>query len=139
MAISTCWDPSPVTRPAHSPSIMARPSSFRPSSEKNEMAESRDSTTMPTLSIRLRAIPSPLLTSRPALPFTNTPLLDRSLRLSASGRARHTAHESQRPDTQSPGEKESKPRNPLRQHVSREINGPMPEKPEQMSQGNDSE
>src|SRR5580765_1627333 len=52
MAISTHWLPSPVTRPAHSPSIVARPSSSRPSSAKNEMAASRDSTTMPTLSIR---------------------------------------------------------------------------------------
>jgi hypothetical protein len=31
---------------------MARPSSFRPSSAKKAMASSRDSTTMPTLSIR---------------------------------------------------------------------------------------
>src|SRR3954464_10716678 len=71
MAISTRWDPSPVTRPAHSPSTMARPSSLSPSSEKNEMAESRDSTTMPTLSIRLTVIRSPLLTRvRRALPLT---------------------------------------------------------------------
>src|SRR5690606_27764412 len=69
MAISTRWDPSPVTRPAHSPTTMARPSSLRPSSEKNEIAASRDSTTMPTLSIRLRVISSALTfgRERPAL------------------------------------------------------------------------
>src|SRR3954465_13511570 len=58
MAISTRWDPSPVTRPAHSPSTVARPPSFRPSSEKNEIAASSDSTTIPTLSIRLTVISS---------------------------------------------------------------------------------
>src|SRR5207248_1907201 len=52
MAISTRWSRSPVTRPDQSPSIMARPSSSRPSSAKNEIAPSSDSTTMPTLSIR---------------------------------------------------------------------------------------
>src|SRR4051794_12403122 len=56
MAISTRWSPSPVTRPAHTPSTMARPSSSRPSSAKKEIAASRDSTTMPTLSIRLSAM-----------------------------------------------------------------------------------
>src|SRR2546429_6790940 len=55
MAISTRWSPSPVTRPAHSPSTMARPSSWRPSSRKNSIVAGRSSTTMPTLSIRLRA------------------------------------------------------------------------------------
>jgi hypothetical protein len=34
----------PVRRPAHSPSIVARPSSSRPRSEKNSTAASRDST-----------------------------------------------------------------------------------------------
>src|SRR3954454_8785232 len=56
MAISTRWSRSPVTRPAHSPSIVVRPSSSRPSSAKKEMAASSDSTTMPTLSIRLTVI-----------------------------------------------------------------------------------
>src|SRR6266516_2349504 len=42
----------PVTRPDQSPSIMARPSSSRPSSRKNAIAAGRSSTTMPTLSIR---------------------------------------------------------------------------------------
>src|SRR5207245_5756530 len=56
MAISTRWSPSPVTRPAHTPSTMARPSSSRPSSAKKEIAASRDSTTMPTLSIRVSAM-----------------------------------------------------------------------------------
>src|ERR1051325_9398969 len=55
MAISTRWSRSPVTRPDQSPSIMARPSSSRPSSTKNEIAASSDSTTMPTLSIRCSA------------------------------------------------------------------------------------
>src|SRR5205809_692185 len=52
MAISTRWSRSPVTRPDQSPSIIARPSSSRSSSAKNELAASSDSTTMPTLSIR---------------------------------------------------------------------------------------
>src|SRR5439155_25810362 len=52
----TRWSPSPVTRPAHTPSTMARPSSSRPSSAKKEIAASRDSTTMPTVSIRLSAM-----------------------------------------------------------------------------------
>jgi hypothetical protein len=52
MAVSTRWSRSPVTRPDQSPSIMARPSSSRPSSAKKEIAASSDSTTMPTLSIR---------------------------------------------------------------------------------------
>src|SRR3954454_9316845 len=51
MATSTRWSRSPVTRPDQSPSIIVRPSSSRPSSEKNETAASSDSTTMPTLSI----------------------------------------------------------------------------------------
>src|SRR5580765_6308765 len=55
MAISTRWPRSPVTRPDQSPSIIARPSSSRPSSAKNETAASSDSTTMPTLSIRRSA------------------------------------------------------------------------------------
>src|SRR6478672_5021743 len=59
MAISTRWVPSPVMRPAHSPSTMARPSSLRPSSAKNSTAASRSSTTMPTLSIRLTVTLSP--------------------------------------------------------------------------------
>src|SRR5256885_12965138 len=58
MALSTRWSPSPVTRPAHSPSMMARPSSSRPSSLKNSMVAARSSTTMPTLSIRLRPMSS---------------------------------------------------------------------------------
>src|SRR5262245_60130717 len=53
MAISTRWPRSPVTRPAHSPSMGMRPSRVRPSSVKNSMAASMFSTTMPTLSIRL--------------------------------------------------------------------------------------
>src|SRR5690242_486830 len=52
IAISTRWSPSPVTRPAHSPSIIPCPSSSRPSSTKNAIAAGRSSTTMPTLSIR---------------------------------------------------------------------------------------
>ena len=52
MAVSTRWSRSPVTRPDQSPSIMARPSSSRPSAAKKEIAASSDSTTMPTLSIR---------------------------------------------------------------------------------------
>jgi hypothetical protein len=56
MAIWTRWSPSPVTRPAHSPSTMARPSSSRPSSAKKARAASRDATTMPTLSIRVSAM-----------------------------------------------------------------------------------
>src|SRR3982751_202141 len=56
MAISTRWLPSPVTRPAHSPSIVARPSSSRPSSRKKSIVPPRSSTTIPTLSIRLSAI-----------------------------------------------------------------------------------
>src|SRR5215218_9683996 len=52
MAISTRMWRSPVTRSAQSPSIVARPSSSRPSSAKKEIAASRDSTTMPTFSIR---------------------------------------------------------------------------------------
>jgi len=52
MAISTRCSRSPVTRPDQSPSIIARPSSSRPSSAKKEIAASSDSTTMPTLSIR---------------------------------------------------------------------------------------
>src|SRR5437868_13362243 len=52
MAISTVWSPRPVTRPAHSPSTMPRPSNSRPSSRKNSIAGSRASTTMPTLSSR---------------------------------------------------------------------------------------
>src|SRR5215211_7532834 len=50
MAISTRWSRSPVTRPDQSPSIVARHLSSRPSSAKNEIAASSDSTTMPTLS-----------------------------------------------------------------------------------------
>src|SRR5688572_11412219 len=72
MAISTHWVPSPVTRPAHSPSMVARPSSLRPSSEKNEMAASRDSTTMPTLSIRLRVMSFLSLRSRRFMSACNT-------------------------------------------------------------------
>ena len=49
IAISTFWEPKPVTRPAHSPSIVARPSRVRPSSSKKEMAPLRDSTTIPIL------------------------------------------------------------------------------------------
>src|SRR6266704_1067243 len=56
MAISTRWSPSPVTRPAHSPSIVARPSSSRPSSRKKSIVPPRSSTTIPTLSIRLSAM-----------------------------------------------------------------------------------
>src|SRR5437868_7402094 len=56
VAISTRWSPSPVTRPAHSPSTMARPSSSRPSSRKNSIVAARSSTTMPMLSIRLTAM-----------------------------------------------------------------------------------
>jgi hypothetical protein len=37
MAISTRWLPSPVTRPAHSPSTVPCPSSSRPSSRKNSI------------------------------------------------------------------------------------------------------
>src|SRR5262245_13443429 len=59
MAISTRCVPSPVMRPAHSPSTKARPSSPRPSSVKNSMAESMSSTTMPTLSMRLTVTLSP--------------------------------------------------------------------------------
>ena len=40
------------TSELQSPSIIARPSSSRPSSAKKEIAASSDSTTMPTLSIR---------------------------------------------------------------------------------------
>src|SRR4029077_11880399 len=57
MATSKRWSGSPVTRPAPSPSIVARPSSARPGSAKNETAASRDSTTMPTLSIRGSVMP----------------------------------------------------------------------------------
>src|SRR5262245_30636878 len=56
MAISTRWSRSPVTRPDQSPSIIVRPSSSRPSSVKNAIAASSDSTTMPTLSIRCSAM-----------------------------------------------------------------------------------
>src|SRR3984885_2812705 len=56
MAISTRWPASPVTRPAHSPSIVARPSSSSPSSRKKSIVPSRSSTTIPTLSIRLSAM-----------------------------------------------------------------------------------
>src|SRR5215218_7254463 len=42
MAISTRWSRSPVTRPDQSPSIMARPSSSRPSSAKNERLDARE-------------------------------------------------------------------------------------------------
>src|SRR5215813_11220852 len=56
MAISTRWPRTPVTRPAHSPSMGMRPSRVRPSSVKNSMAASMSSTTMPTLSIRLTVI-----------------------------------------------------------------------------------
>src|SRR5688572_8576993 len=56
MATSTCCSPNPVTRPAHSPSIVARPSSSRPSSLKKSIVTSRSSTTMPTLSMRLSAM-----------------------------------------------------------------------------------
>jgi hypothetical protein len=52
MAISKGWSHSPVTRPAHSPSTMARPSCSRPSSRKNAIVAGRSTTTMPTLSIR---------------------------------------------------------------------------------------
>src|ERR1051325_3666453 len=65
MAISTCWSPSPVTRPAHSPSMVARPSRLRPSSRKKAMVASRSSTTMPMLSIRLMAMY--LVSERPLL------------------------------------------------------------------------
>jgi hypothetical protein len=51
MAISTRWSPSPVTRPAHAPSTMARPSSWRPSSRRTRSSR-RGPPTMPTLSIR---------------------------------------------------------------------------------------
>lgn len=44
----------PVTRPAHSPSIVAWPSNSRPSSRKTSIAAARSSATIPTLSIRLR-------------------------------------------------------------------------------------
>jgi hypothetical protein len=57
MAISTRWSASPVTRPAHSPSIVARPSSSRPSSRNKSIVSPRSSTTTPTLSIRLSATP----------------------------------------------------------------------------------
>src|ERR1700729_3613946 len=56
MAISTRWPASPVTRPTHSPSIVARPSSSRPSSRKKSIVSPRSSTTIPTLSIRLSAM-----------------------------------------------------------------------------------
>src|ERR1700744_6426170 len=56
MAISTRWSASPVTRPAHSPSIVARPSSSRPSSRKKSIAPPRSSTTIPMLSNRLSAM-----------------------------------------------------------------------------------
>jgi hypothetical protein len=56
MAISTRWPASPVTRPAYSPSIVARPSSSRPSSWKKSIVPPRSSTTIPTLSIRLSAM-----------------------------------------------------------------------------------
>src|SRR4051812_29674627 len=58
MATSTRWLGSPVTRPAHSPSIVAWPSSSRPSSRKNAIVAGRSSTTMPTLSIRCTVIRS---------------------------------------------------------------------------------
>jgi len=45
--------PNPSHAPAHSPSIVARPSSFQAQLGENAMAASRDSTTMPTLSIAL--------------------------------------------------------------------------------------
>jgi hypothetical protein len=57
---------SPVTRPAHSPSTIARPSSLRPSSMKNAMASSSDATTIPTLSIRLTVMAPPDRTTRSA-------------------------------------------------------------------------
>src|SRR5689334_17081338 len=72
MAISTRWSPKPVMHPAHSPSIMPRPSSRRPSSAKKSIATSRDSTTMPTLSIRFTAISSPL----PSYPLLRECFLD---------------------------------------------------------------
>src|SRR3954447_15973670 len=56
MVISTPCSPSPVTRPAHSPSIVDRPSSSRPSSRKKSIVPPRSSTTIPTLSIRFSAI-----------------------------------------------------------------------------------
>src|SRR5438552_10975742 len=59
MATSTRWPRTPVTRPAHSPSMGMRPSRVSPSSVKNLMAASRSSTTMPTLSIRMTAMLSP--------------------------------------------------------------------------------
>src|SRR6267143_462935 len=41
MAISTRWSRSPVTRPAHSPSTVARPSSSSPSSARTASAKSK--------------------------------------------------------------------------------------------------
>ena len=41
---------NPVTRPAHSPSIVALPSTSRPSSPKKSIVASKSSTTIPTLS-----------------------------------------------------------------------------------------
>ena len=52
IAVSTRWPRRPVTRPDQSPSIIIRPSSTRPRSPKNEIAVSRDCTTIPTLSMR---------------------------------------------------------------------------------------
>lgn len=59
MATSTRWPPRPVTRPAHSPSATARPSSSRPSSVKKSTTAVRSSTTMPTLSMVIAMLRPP--------------------------------------------------------------------------------
>src|SRR5690606_10321265 len=87
MATSTRCMPSPVTRPAHSPSTMARPSSARPSSVKNAMAASRSSTTMPTLSMRLT-----VMTSSPACHSSGNLRLPVNLGASFTEFLRHLLH-----------------------------------------------
>ena len=67
MAISTRWSPSPVTRPAHSPSIVARPSSSRPSSRKKSIVPSRSSTTIPDVVHPLERHVPPTLRMSPTL------------------------------------------------------------------------
>ena len=92
MAISTRWEPSPVTRPGHFPSIVIRPSSLRPISVKKETAASRDSTTMPTLSIRLRLIVLPLASSRRRAPVLERKSTDFDRSRTRQRHARETAH-----------------------------------------------
>lgn len=69
MAISTRWQPSPVTRPTFAFDRSA-PLELQVKFDEKVMASSRGSTTIPTLSIRLRAITPPLILN----PMLSAPL-----------------------------------------------------------------